>query len=96
MVWVSSNVIALQRIKSFMSIFVFIKMFTMGTVTIKIDKSSEAAKLFLAYAKTLPFAKVEEEEYDPEFVKKIEQSRKDYQDGKGRKTTIDDLNQLWK
>ncbi len=68
----------------------------MATVTIKIDKSSEAAKLFLAYVKTLPFAKVEMEEYNPEFVEKIEQSRIDYQEGKGRKTTLEDLNQLWK
>ena len=68
----------------------------MATVTIKIDKSSEAAKLFLAYVKTLPFAKVEMEEYNPEFVEKIEQSRMDYQEGKGRKTTLEDLNQLWK
>lgn len=40
--------------------------------TIKIDTSSRAAKQLLAYLKTLPFVKVEEESsYDPKFVKKV-------------------------
>ncbi|UEG54478.1 hypothetical protein LLH06_05815 [Mucilaginibacter daejeonensis] len=35
----------------------------------------------------------ERDGYDPEFVKKIEQGRKDIQDGKGVKINVDDL---WK
>ena len=36
------------------------------------------------------------EPYNPEFVAKIEKSRQDYKDGKGRTVTMDELNALWK
>jgi len=48
----------------------------MATI-LKIDNRSTAAKKFLEYVKTLPFAKIEEEKspYNPDFVAKITKSR---------------------
>ena len=62
----------------------------MATI-LRIDASSEAAKKFLEYAKTLSFAKVEESEstYNPVFVAKILKSRK----SKNRHTISTD--KLW-
>ncbi len=37
-----------------------------------------------------------DDEYNPEFVAKIERSRQDYKDGKGAVVTLDELNSLWK
>ncbi|HRG34336.1 MAG TPA: hypothetical protein PK622_10985 [Saprospiraceae bacterium] len=37
-----------------------------------------------------------EEYYNPEFVAKIEKSRQDFKDGKGKAYTTEQLNALWK
>lgn len=39
---------------------------------------------------------VVEKPYDPNFVTKIEKGRKEYKEGKGTPTTLDELNSLWK
>jgi len=39
---------------------------------------------------------VTEEPYNPEFVEIILQGDKDFEAGKGRKVTLDELNALWK
>lgn len=45
----------------------------------------------------IPFEKIEDESpYDPEFVKKIMQGDKDIKEGKGRKVSMEELNNLWK
>lgn len=47
------------------------------SITLKIDTNTEAAKQLIAYLKTLPFVKIEEESpYNPEFVEKILNSHK--------------------
>ena len=38
----------------------------------------------------------EQSPYKPEFVKKIEQGDKDLKNGKGRKVSIEELDNLWK
>ena len=48
----------------------------------------EALKIKFEVAKDLP--------YDLEFVDKILQGDADFNAGKGRKVTIDELNKLWK
>jgi len=63
----------------------------MATI-IKIDTRSKMAQQFLEFAKTLPFAKVEQLDekspYDPEFVKKIKRAQK-------QKGTIIDTKDVW-
>lgn len=44
----------------------------------------------------IKFEYSKETEYDPEFVKKIEENRKDFINGKGKSFTIEELNALWK
>lgn len=41
------------------------------SITLKIDTKSKAAKQLIAYLKTLPFVKFEEETYDSEFVERV-------------------------
>ncbi len=63
-------------------------------------KTKEQASLFEQLAKTLkvPFEKSKKAErpYNPEFVSKIEQSRRNYKEGKGEVVTLEELNNLWK
>lgn len=64
----------------------------MATITLHYDGRSASAKSLLEFLRTLSFVKVSEDkdpEYDPEFVAKIERSRK----SKGKKIALDDL---WK
>lgn len=59
------------------------------------DDKFEALKAFMKALK-IKFEITKEKPYDPEFVAKIEKSREDYKNGKGRKITLDELNSLWK
>ncbi len=61
------------------------------SVILKIEGKSRAARSFVAFAKTLSFVKVEEKDdnYNPEFVKKIKQAEKE----EGRKMTS--AEELW-
>lgn len=64
----------------------------MATITLHYDGRNASAKSLLEFLRTLSFVKVSEDkdpEYDPEFVAKIERSRK----SKGKKIALDDL---WK
>ncbi|MEZ4911891.1 MAG: hypothetical protein R2774_13640 [Saprospiraceae bacterium] len=54
-----------------------------------------ALKAFMQALK-IKFEISKEENYNPEFVEKIEKARKDYKDGKGKVYTTDQLNALWK
>lgn len=71
----------------------------MESITIH-PKNKEQASLFEQLAKTLkvPFEKSKKSgsNYNTEFVAKIEQSRKDYKEGKGTKMTLNELEELWK
>lgn len=76
---------------------------THTTITIH-PETPEQAKALKAFAKALKMkfevAREESEEgakeepYDPEFVAKIERGHKDHKEGKGRKVTMDELNEL--
>jgi uncharacterized protein DUF2683 len=61
-------------------------------------KTKEQLKLFeqLANALKVPFEKNREADahYNPEFVAKIQRSRKNYDEGKGVEVTIKELKQL--
>ncbi len=62
-------------------------------------KDKDQFTIIEAFLKALkiPFEKAKKESpYNPEFVKKILQGDKDLKEGKGRKITIDELNELWK
>ena len=56
------------------------------SVTVKIDDSSEAAKAFIDFVKSLSYAKIvstrEKQKYDPDFVKKVKlaEKRGDYKE----------------
>lgn len=70
----------------------------MGAITIH-PKDKEQFTLVEASLEALkvPFEKAKDKSpYNPEFVKKILKGDKDIKDGKGRKITIDELNDLWK
>lgn len=70
----------------------------MEVITIH-QKNKEQFTVIEAFLNALrvPFEKFEAESpYIPEFVKKILQGDKDLKEGKGRKITIDELNELWK
>ena len=70
----------------------------MEAITIH-PKDKEQFSVVEAFLNALkvPFEKSKEESpYNPEFVKKILQGDKDIKEGKGRKITIDELNDLWK
>ena len=59
------------------------------------DDKFEALKAVMKALK-IKFEITKEKPYDPKFVAKIEKSREDYKNGKGRKITLDELNNLWK
>ncbi|MEO9022557.1 MAG: DUF2683 family protein [Ginsengibacter sp.] len=63
-------------------------------------KNKEQASLFEQLAKTLkvPFEKSKKDKitYNPEFVSKIERSRQDYKEGKGKVITLEELKKLCK
>jgi len=60
-------------------------------------KSQEQLKALKAFAKALKISfKTEEKPYDPGFVAKMKKSREDFEAGKGREITIDELDSLWK
>jgi hypothetical protein len=69
----------------------------MAQVTIEYDARNVSAKKFLEAFLSLPFFKIKEEKekspYDPEFVKKIEESKKQYKEGKYKAIKTEDL---WK
>lgn len=66
------------------------------TIHPKNKKQVELIEEFLKKIK-VPFEKDKDESpYNPEFVKKILQGDKDLKEGKGRKVTIEELNNLWK
>ncbi|MEZ4880061.1 MAG: hypothetical protein R2801_07855 [Chitinophagales bacterium] len=72
----------------------------METVNIKahtIDASQvEAIKAFMKALKIKFELTKEQSPYNTDFVKKIEQGDEDLKKGKGRKTTIQELDKLWK
>ena len=72
----------------------------METVNIKahtMDASQiEAIKAFMKALKIKFELSKEQSPYNPEFVKKIEQGDKDLKNGKGRKVSIEELDNLWK
>jgi hypothetical protein len=66
------------------------------TIHPKDEEQFSVVEAFLNALK-VPFEKSNEESpYNPEFVKKILQGDKDIKEGKGRKITIEELNDLWK
>ena len=70
----------------------------MEAITIH-PKDKEQFTVIEAFLKALkiPFEKSKDESpYNPEFVKKILQGDKDLEEGKGRRVTMDELNNLWK
>lgn len=44
----------------------------------------------------IKFEVAKDSTYDPDYVDKILQGDADFESGKGRKVTIDELNKLWK
>ena len=65
----------------------------METLIFKPD-SQEQVKALKAFAKALKISfKTEEKPYDPEFVAKIKESRKQFENGQHKEIAIDDL---WK
>lgn len=59
--------------------------------------NQEQLKALKAFAKALKISfKTEEKPCDSEFVAKIKKSRGDFEAGKGREITIDELDSLWK
>jgi hypothetical protein len=68
-------------------------LFTIQTV------NSEQTKALIAFVKALKMkfeVSAIETPYNPEFVAKIEKSRKDYKDGKGTEMSMDELKKLCK
>jgi hypothetical protein len=55
----------------------------------------EAIKAFMRTLK-IEFEVAKEKPYNPEFVAKIQKSRQDYKEGKGKTMTMNELNALWK
>ncbi len=60
------------------------------------DVSQIAAIKAFMKALKIKFEVSKEAPYNDEFVKKILQGDRDFEEGKGRKITIEELNQLWK
>jgi len=59
--------------------------------------SQEKVEALKALAKAFKISfETEEKPYNPEFVAKIQKSREDLKAGKGRVTTLDELDSLWK
>ena len=71
----------------------------MATITIQYDARNSSAKRLLEFLRTLSFIKIkedsanEEPQYDPEFVKKINEGRKEFEEGKCNVINTEDL---WK
>ncbi len=59
------------------------------------ESQVEALKAFMTALK-IKFEMAKPSPYDPEFVDKILQGDTDFNEGKGRKVTLDELNKLWK
>jgi len=59
------------------------------------DSQIEAVKAFMKALK-IKFEISKDKPYNPEFVAKIKQGDKDIKAGKGRKVTVEELNNLWK
>ena len=55
----------------------------------------EAVKAFMKALK-IKFEITKDNPYNPEFVKKLVSGDEDYQAGKVRKVTVEELNSLWK
>lgn len=55
----------------------------------------EAIKAVMKALK-IEFVVAKEKPYNPEFVAKIQKSRQDYKEGKGKTMTMNELNALWK
>lgn len=59
--------------------------------------TEEKVEALKAFAKALKISfKSEEKPYNSEFVAKIQKSQEDLKAGKGRVTTLDELDSLWK
>ncbi|MEO5909370.1 MAG: DUF2683 family protein [Pelobium sp.] len=71
----------------------------METINIKAYTSDhskiDALKAFMKAMK-IKFEVSKELVYDQEFVEKINQGDKDFEEGKGRKVSMNELNDLWK
>jgi len=65
------------------------------TVHPKTKEEFDALKAFMKALK-IKFEISKEESYDPDFVAKIEKSRQDFKEGKGKTMTVEELNNLWK
>ena len=59
-------------------------------------KTTDQENALKAFVKALniKFEVAKEKPYDADFVAKIERSRKDYKDGKGKVKNLDELNKL--
>lgn len=63
-------------------------------ITLNIEKNK--AKAFIEFIKSLDFIQiVDEEDYDPEFVKKINQSKNDIAEGRFTDVKIDELKEFF-
>ena len=60
------------------------------------DMSQIVAIKAVMKALKIKFEVSKEKPYNPKFVAKIQRSRQDYKDGKGKVMTMDELNALWK
>jgi hypothetical protein len=69
-----------------------------GTYFILHSQTAEQENALIAFAKALKmeFTTSREKPYNPEFVAKIQKSRKDFSEGKGKQVTLGQLNDLWK
>jgi hypothetical protein len=66
----------------------------MAQITLEYDEKDKSAKKFLEAFLLLPFFKVKTDcPYDEEFMKTIDQSRRDYKEGKYK---VIDTDNLWK
>jgi hypothetical protein len=62
-----------------------------------IDEAQEKAVEAIFKALKVPYKKTKDESsYDPEFVAKIKKGEEDLKAGRGRKITIEELDNLWK
>lgn len=77
--------------------FILIRMKTEEILIVHPD-SKEQLNVIKAILQTLKikFEFSKNEEYNPNFVAKIEKSRQDYKDGKGKVYSQEELNNLWK
>lgn len=71
----------------------------MTTLTVKPRNKKELSilkKVLKALDADFETSISDDSSYSPEFVAKILKSREDSENGKGRKTTLEELNALWK